>query len=175
MVTSDDVFAFVVPGPDAATIVSSGLLRHLGADEQEVVFAHERAHAEHRHDRYLTVGRAAEQADDLRARGVPLATTDAQAREAERVLHHVFGMSSARAAEEMRDTLAGLQLYHAPTYRAQEAAARARIHYKNSKDWPLLAAAIAHNAAIWTDDRDFFGTGVATWTTRNIRFWDRAA
>lgn len=60
IVTSDDVFAFVVPGPDAATIVSSGLLRHLGPDEQEVVFAHERAHAEHRHDRYLTIGRAAE-------------------------------------------------------------------------------------------------------------------
>ena len=60
IVASDDVFAFVVPGPDGATIVSSGLLRHLGPDEQEVVFAHERAHAEHRHDRYLTIGRAAE-------------------------------------------------------------------------------------------------------------------
>lgn len=60
IVASDDVFAFVVPGPDAATIVSSGLLRHLGPDEQEVVFAHERAHAVHRHDRYLTIGRASE-------------------------------------------------------------------------------------------------------------------
>ncbi len=60
IVTSDDVFAFVVPGPDATTIVSTGLLRHLGPDEQEVVFAHERAHAVHRHDRYLTIGRAAE-------------------------------------------------------------------------------------------------------------------
>lgn len=60
IVASDDVFAFVVPGPDAATIVSSGLLRHLGPDEQEVVFAHERAHADHRHDRYLVIGRAAE-------------------------------------------------------------------------------------------------------------------
>ena len=60
IVTSDDVFAFVVPGPNAATVVSSGLLRHLGPQEQEVVFAHERAHADHRHDRYLTIGRAAE-------------------------------------------------------------------------------------------------------------------
>lgn len=60
IVTSDDVFAFVVPGPNAATIVSSGLLRHLGSEEQAVVFAHERAHADHRHDRYLTIGRAAE-------------------------------------------------------------------------------------------------------------------
>ena len=60
VVATDEVFAFVVPGPDAATIVSSGLLRHLGPEEQEVVFAHERAHAHHRHDRYLTIGRAAE-------------------------------------------------------------------------------------------------------------------
>ncbi len=60
IVASDDVFAFVVPGPHAATVVSSGLLRHLGSDEQTVVFAHERAHADHRHDRYLTIARAAE-------------------------------------------------------------------------------------------------------------------
>ena len=121
----------------------------------------------------FTVGRAPEQADDLRARGVQLATTDAQAHEAERVLQHVFGLTADHAAEEMRDTLAGMQLYRAPTYRGQEAAARARIHYKNTKDWPILAAAISHKAAIWTDDRDFFGTGVATWTTRNIKFWER--
>ncbi len=60
IVASDDVFAFVVPGPDAATIVSTGLLRHLDPAERVVVFAHERAHADHRHDRYLTIGRAAE-------------------------------------------------------------------------------------------------------------------
>ena len=60
IVASEEVFAFVVPGPDAATIVSSGLLRHLGPDEQEVVFAHERAHAHYRHDRYLTISRGAE-------------------------------------------------------------------------------------------------------------------
>ncbi len=62
IVASNDVFAFVVPGPHSATVVSSGLLRHLGPDEQTVVFAHERAHADHRHDRYLTIARAAEAA-----------------------------------------------------------------------------------------------------------------
>ena len=86
------------------------------------------------------------------------------------MLQHVFGLSGVRAAEEMRDTLAGMQLYHAPTYREHEEAARARIHYKNTRDWPILAAAISENAAIWTDDRDFFGTGVPTWTTRNVKY-----
>jgi predicted nucleic acid-binding protein len=116
------------------------------------------------------VGRAALDVDQLLARGIRLATTDAQAHEAERVLHFSFGMTEARAAEEMADTISAMEIHQAPTYRAHEAAARARIHYKNTRDWPILAAAIEHGGAIWTDDRDFFGVGVPTWTTRNTRF-----
>jgi hypothetical protein len=29
---------------------------------------------------------------------------------------------------------------------------------------------LALEAGIWTGDRDLFGTGVALWATRNIRF-----
>lgn len=116
------------------------------------------------------VGRAAFNADDLLAKGVVLATTDAQAREAERVLHHVFAVSEEDAARELREVISSMEVYELPTYRAHQGAAQTRIHYKNTKDWPILAAAIAENAAIWTDDRDFFGTGVPTWTTRNIKY-----
>ena len=116
------------------------------------------------------VGKAAFQVDELRAKGVSLATTDAQAREAEQVLHHVFALTPDVAARQVAGVVSAMEVYHAPTYRSQEAAAQSRIHYKNVGDWPVLAAAIAHDGAIWTDDRDFFGTGVATWTTRNIRY-----
>ncbi len=121
------------------------------------------------------VGKAAHNADELLARGVVLATTDAQAHEAERVLHHVFALSEEDAAAQMSEVVSAMELYQQPTYRAEEASAKARIHYKNTKDWPILAAALAHNGAIWTDDRDFFGVGVPTWTTRNIRYLDQAA
>lgn len=121
------------------------------------------------------VGKAAHNVDDLLARGVTLATTDAQAREAERVLHHVFALTEEDASSQMSEVVAGMELYHSPTYRSAESSAKARIHYDNTKDWPILAAAIAHNGAIWTDDRDFFGVGVPTWTTRNIRFLGHAA
>ncbi len=117
-----------------------------------------------------SVGRAGFNVAELLARGIVLATTDAQAREAEHVLHHVFGLAKDDAAAEMAAVVSSMEIYQAPTYRPQEATARARIHYKNVKDWPILAAAIATGAAVWTDDRDFFGTGVATWTTRNIKF-----
>lgn len=53
-----------------------------------------------------------------------------------------------------------------------ESVARVRLDQtpKAQKDWPLLALALATGDAIWTNDRDLFGTGVVTWTTRNIGF-----
>ena len=32
-------------------------------------------------------------------------------------------------------------------------------------DWPSVALALALEAGIWTEDRDFFGSGLATWRT----------
>jgi predicted nucleic acid-binding protein len=51
-----------------------------------------------------------------------------------------------------------------------EQAARKRLEPHSQSDWPLLAAAMALGAAVWTEGRDLFGTGVALWATRNIRF-----
>jgi hypothetical protein len=47
-----------------------------------------------------------------------------------------------------------------------ESEAKKRI--RDSRDWDVLAAAMALNCPIWTEDNDFFGTGIATWTTRTI-------
>ena len=51
-----------------------------------------------------------------------------------------------------------------------EQVARKRLEPHSQSDWPLVAAALALEAGIWTGDRDLFGTGVALWATRNIRF-----
>ena len=37
-----------------------------------------------------------------------------------------------------------------------------------TNNWPILAVALLLNCPIWTEDQDFFGVGVATWTTANI-------
>jgi predicted nucleic acid-binding protein len=34
--------------------------------------------------------------------------------------------------------------------------------------WPTVATALLLEADIWTEDRDFFGCGVAVWTTRTL-------
>jgi predicted nucleic acid-binding protein len=49
-------------------------------------------------------------------------------------------------------------------YAALEAVARDRVP-GDPDDWPTVALALSEGAAIWTEDQDFFGCGVATWRT----------
>jgi predicted nucleic acid-binding protein len=49
--------------------------------------------------------------------------------------------------------------------------ALARVSPRDPDDWPVLACALLLNCPIWTDDRDFFGTGVATWTTALVELY----
>lgn len=44
----------------------------------------------------------------------------------------------------------------------------ALVRVRDVDDWPALALALQLECAIWTEDQDFFGTGVATWTTLNV-------
>jgi len=53
-------------------------------------------------------------------------------------------------------------------YAAFEGAARKRLRGRDESDWPVLAIALALACEIWTEDADFFGTGVAVWTTSRI-------
>ncbi len=55
-------------------------------------------------------------------------------------------------------------------YAALEEEARQRS-VRDPRDWPVVASALALNAAIWTNENDFLGTGVATWTTDTLQRW----
>ena len=52
-------------------------------------------------------------------------------------------------------------------YAPYETIARNRIP-RDPNDWFTVALALAIEAAIWTMDNDFFGCGVATWTTDTL-------
>ena len=70
------------------------------------------------------------------------------------------------------DALAELiQIVEPETYTPFEALARQRIDRRNEDDWPVLAAALALGCSIWTEDTDFFGCGVATWTTDRVELY----
>lgn len=40
-----------------------------------------------------------------------------------------------------------------------------RTGRRDPDDWTIIAAALALDCPIWTEDKDFFGSGVATWTS----------
>jgi predicted nucleic acid-binding protein len=49
-----------------------------------------------------------------------------------------------------------------------ETEARRRLAARDPEDWPILASALALSCPIWTEDTDFFGCGVATWTSDRV-------
>ena len=52
-------------------------------------------------------------------------------------------------------------------YSAYEAIAVPRIP-RDPNDWQTVALALLLNTGIWTNDKDFFGCGIATWTTDTL-------
>jgi predicted nucleic acid-binding protein len=52
-----------------------------------------------------------------------------------------------------------------------EAEARRRLRGRDEEDWPILATALSLSCAIWTEDTDFFGTGVAVWTSDRVEIF----
>jgi predicted nucleic acid-binding protein len=58
-------------------------------------------------------------------------------------------------------------------YREFEVESRERLAQRDPEDWPLLASALALRCPIWTEDTDFFGCGVATWTSDRVRMFLR--
>jgi predicted nucleic acid-binding protein len=59
-------------------------------------------------------------------------------------------------------------------YEEFEERARARISSRDAGDWPVVATALLIDAPIWTEDQDFFGSGIATWTSNRIELYLRA-
>ena len=55
-----------------------------------------------------------------------------------------------------------------------EEEARERLRGIDEEDWPILATALALTCPIWTEDRDFFGSGVAVWTSDRIEIFLQA-
>jgi predicted nucleic acid-binding protein len=61
----------------------------------------------------------------------------------------------------------------APNGTKYEKMARSRVAIKDPADWPIVATSLLLDCPIWTEDRDFFGSGVATWTTQTVELYLR--
>ena len=78
------------------------------------------------------------------------------------------GGDPTKAVRLLRSIVALGTLVSRDVYADLEAEARKRLAARDPDDWPILAAALALGSAIWTEDTDFFGCGVATWTSASI-------
>jgi predicted nucleic acid-binding protein len=78
----------------------------------------------------------------------------------------------AATALGLLDLLAEVvQLVEFERYAGWEPLARQRMNRRDEDDWPILATALALGCPIWTEDTDFFGCGVATWTTDRVELY----
>ena len=78
-------------------------------------------------------------------------------------------LAPAFAALELVATL--VQTIEIEAYSRFESVARERIGRRDEDDWPVLPSALALDCPIWTEDTDFFGCGVATWTTDRVELY----
>jgi predicted nucleic acid-binding protein len=108
---------------------------------------------------------------EAHAEDVSFFVPDSAYREAEEHLGTLIakrGGDPAKAVTVLRSVAALGAIVDREAYGDFEAEARRRLGARDPEDWPVLAAALALACPIWTEDTDFFGCGVATWTSSTI-------
>ncbi len=79
---------------------------------------------------------------------------------------------AAQAALEKLQALAAVIVpVPSASYESLKEKALARIGPRDPDDWAVLACALLADCPIWTEDMDFFGAGVATWTTALVELY----
>lgn len=115
-----------------------------------------------------SLGRALVRVKELRERGVTVATTENNVDELFSKLIGKFRLSTDSAEAELGRVLAPMEVLGAVHYEHLRGAADARLREGGKSDWPALAAAMAFEGEIWSEDVDFFGVGVPVWSTANV-------
>jgi predicted nucleic acid-binding protein len=77
------------------------------------------------------------------------------------------------SSETLETVLRIVKVVDYSEYRSCEAQARRRLDVRDPDDWPVAAAALNEQCPIWTEDTDFFGCGIATWTTDRVELFLR--
>ena len=78
------------------------------------------------------------------------------------------GVNSAAAMLVLDSLVPIVQIIDLDIYVGMQEQALLRIAARDADDWPVLACAMVIGCPVWTEDTDFFGAGVATWTTDRI-------
>ena len=60
-------------------------------------------------------------------------------------------------------------------YEEYESSSRERMISRDVDDWPIVATSLLLRCPVWSEDRDFFGSGISTWTTETVELYLRQA
>lgn len=81
------------------------------------------------------------------------------------------GIPSGAAVQVLDGFESVVQTVELELYEGMKQQALQRIAVRDADDWPVLACAMALGCPVWTEDADFFGTGVATWTSDRVALY----
>jgi predicted nucleic acid-binding protein len=81
------------------------------------------------------------------------------------------GIPSAAAMLVLDSLVPIVQSIDLDIYLGMKQQALQRIAQRDADDWPILACAMTIGCPVWTEDADFFGTGVATWTSDRVALY----
>lgn len=80
----------------------------------------------------------------------------------------VMGVVAITVLDGLEDVVQAIEF---ELYVGMQQQALQRIAIRDADDWPVLACAMTIGCPVWTEDADFFGTGVATWTTDRVELY----
>jgi predicted nucleic acid-binding protein len=81
------------------------------------------------------------------------------------------GVPSETAMRVLDGLAAIVRAIDANIYLDMKQQAPQRIAQRDADDCPVPACAMSIGRPVWTEDADFFGTGVATWTTDRVALY----
>jgi len=111
------------------------------------------------------------------ARGIRFYAPDVAYSDAEKYLPPLLikrGKSAADVSTALHYLQTLVESVDAESYGLAEEDARERLRGRDEDDWPVLATALVLSCAVWTEDTDFFGTGIAVWTSSRIEIFLKA-
>ena len=80
-------------------------------------------------------------------------------------------LSPQLALEVLAELKKIIQIVDKEVYAVHAEEAKQRIKARDFYDWPIVATALAFRCPVWTEDRDFFGSGLSVWTSDRIHIF----
>ena len=84
------------------------------------------------------------------------------------------GIDPAPGIELLEQISRLVEIIDRSLYEEHESPARERMLSRDEADWPIVATSLLLKCPVWTEDRDFFGSGIPTWTSGTVELYLKA-